>query len=268
MELKLEVKNAAFWYRKNRVLFKNLNMSVQAGQITAVLGPNGVGKTTFLKCLMGLLPWKEGLTLLNGKPIHDISSKDLWRTLAYVPQARALPFSFTVNDVVLMGRSAHVGALSQPSSEDFSIAEQALERVGAVHMADRRFGELSGGEAQMVFIARALAARPRIIILDEPESHLDFRNQLLILHTLSDLAAKDGIACIINTHFPEHALRIADMALLLGNGCLGHRYGPAESLMDEQTLREFFNVRVRKITFEDSGRDYRAIYPLVPEEAI
>lgn len=264
MELKLTVKDGSFWYRSDRVLFRHLNFSVQSGQICAVLGPNGVGKTTFLRCLMGLLPWKEGATLLNGTSLAEIHRKDFWRNIAYVPQARVLPFAFSVMDVVLMGRSVHVSSFAQPSRNDMDIAMHSLERMGVSHLAARRFGELSGGEAQMVFISRALAAEPKLIILDEPESHLDFRNQLVILQALSDLAKQDGIACIVNTHFPEHALRIADHSLVLGHGALGHRYGATSEMMNEDTLRNFFGVRVRHLSFEDSGCSYRSIYPLVP----
>lgn len=264
MELMLKVENGAYWYRPERRLFTGLDFELHGGEIAAVLGPNGVGKTTFLRCLMGLLRWREGRTLLGGRNIASVPSKEFWRTVAYVPQARALPFSFTVTDVVLMGRTSRVSAFAQPGPVDKAAARAALERMGVARLEDRKFGELSGGEAQLVFIARALAAEPRIIVLDEPESHLDFRNQLVILGALKDLAREDGIACVVNTHFPEHALRIADRALVLGKGSLGHRFGRAEDLMDEATLETFFGVRVKRLAFSDRDREYRAIYPLAP----
>lgn len=264
MELSFRVEDGAFWYRSDRVLFSGVGFELGRGEIAAILGPNGVGKTTFLRCAMGLLPWRRGRSTLNGRDVRSLAPGELWRMVAYVPQARALPFAFSVMDVALMGRSAHLGAFSQPGPDDRRLAEAALERMGVLRLRDRPFAELSGGEAQMVFIARALAARPRLIVLDEPESHLDFRNQLVILGALRDLAREEGIACVVNTHFPEHALRIADRALILGKDGAGHRFGRADDLMDEETLEAFFGVRVRRLDFSDSGEPYRAIYPLEP----
>jgi len=263
MELELQVEEGSFWYHPERVLFSGVSFSLHPGEITAVLGPNGVGKTTFLRCLMGLLKWTTGRTLLGGHDITTLSPRQFWSTVAYVPQARALPFGFTVLDVALMGRSSRVGAWSQPGAEDLRIAIRSLERMGVAHLADRKFGELSGGEAQLVFIARALAAEPQILILDEPESHLDFRNQLVILGGLQALA-REGLACVVNTHFPDHALRIADHALLLGKGGLGHRYGPTSELVTEASLQEFFGVRVQRLSFHQGDQEYRTLYPVEP----
>jgi iron complex transport system ATP-binding protein len=264
MELKLSVEGGTWWYRPERILFSAVDFSVGQGEIAAILGPNGVGKTTFLKCLMGLLQWRQGKTVINGVELSQIGRKELWQTIAYVPQARTLPFSFTVTDVVLMGRTSRLSAFAQPGAKDRRAAEKALERMGISRLGSRKFAELSGGEAQLVFIARALATEPKLVILDEPESHLDFRNQLVILNALQDLARKDGIACVINTHFPEHALRIADRCLLLGKGSTGHRFGDPSSLTDERNMKAFFGVRVRNVSFEDNGATYRGVYPMEP----
>lgn len=262
MDVELRVEGGSFGYHPGRPLFSDLNFCLEPGQVAAVLGPNGVGKTTFLRCLMGLLKWRSGRTLLGGRDIATIPARKFWQTVAYVPQARTLPFGFTVLDVVLMGRSSRVGAFSQPGAADRRVARGALERLGIPGLGPRRFGELSGGEAQMVLIARALAAEPRILVLDEPESHLDFRNQLVILGALETLAREDGLSCVVNTHFPDHALRIADRALLLGPPGLGHRFGTAVDLVDEDTLQAFFGVRVRRLSFHEDGQEHRALYPL------
>lgn len=262
----LRVDNGSYWYQKERVLYEGLCTTVNEGEILAVLGPNGVGKTTFLRCVLGLSRWKTGKTLIGGRDIANLSPREIGRTIAYVPQARSLPFSFSVLDVVLMGRSAHVGNFAQPSKEDYIFAETALDRMGVSHLQNRYFGELSGGEAQMVFIARALASDPKIIVLDEPESHLDFRNQLVILSALRELADQDGIACIVNTHFPEHALRIADHALLLGKNGLRPKSGSVCEVLSEESLRDYFGVRVKRLGFIDGGIEYRAVYPLEPLE--
>lgn len=262
MELSLRVEKGTFWYRPERVLLHDVDFVLHPREIVAILGPNGVGKTTFLRCLMGLLKWKSGRSLLGDRDIGSIPPREFWRTVAYVPQARALPFGFTALDVALMGRSSRVGAFAQPGAADHRAALAALDRMGVAHLAHRRFGELSGGEAQLVFIARALAAEPRIIVLDEPESHLDFRNQLVILGALRDLVDTEGLACVVNTHFPDHALRIADRALLLGGEGLGHRLGPVSDLVDEVHLEQFFGVRVQRLEFSEGGRVHRALYPL------
>lgn len=267
MDLKLTIEGGAFWYRPDRVLFEDLDFEVRSGQVVAVLGPNGAGKTTFLRCAMGLLPWRRGRCCLDGKALDRLPPRERWRSIAYVPQARALPFSFTVLDVVLMGRSAHVPPLAQPGPADLAAARRGLERLGISALEGRPFRELSGGEAQLVFIARALAAEPRLIVLDEPESHLDFRNQLVIVRALAALAAEEGIACVVNTHFPENALRLADRVLLLGRGGAGHRFGPADELLSEANMEAFFGVRVKRLGFSEGGRDFRAVYPIEPSRA-
>lgn len=265
MKTILTVENASFWYTSERVLYKNLSLDAREGEIIAILGPNGVGKTTFLRCMMGMLAWKEGRTLLEGKNITELQTREIGKTIAYVPQARSLPFSFTVLDVVLMGRAAHIGPWAQPGKEDYRLARLALERMGIGSMADRTFSRLSGGEAQMVLIARALAGNPKIIVLDEPESHLDFRNQLIILTALRDLCDERGITCIVNTHYPEHALRIADRALLLGNDGRTPRFGGVYDTLSEELLRDYFKVRIKTVDFQDGERTHRAVYPLEPE---
>ncbi|HBK54490.1 ABC transporter ATP-binding protein [Syntrophomonas wolfei] len=250
--MKISVEQGSFGYPGSRTLFENLCFEVERGEILAILGPNGVGKTTLLKCMTCMLPWNRGAAYLDGQNIKYFDSVDIWRHLAYVPQVHASVFSYSVLDMVLMGRSAHINWFSMPGKNDRRVARNALESVGIGHLARRICSELSGGERQLVMIARALAAEPEIIILDEPESHLDFRNQLMILDILESISQQREISCIINTHYPEHALRISDKTLILGKEC-DYVVGETEEVISEDNLQKFFAVRTRLLSYTDRG---------------
>lgn len=235
-----EVRNGSFSYPNGRKVLDNISFGVEEGEMVAILGPNGAGKTTLLRCMMGFLGWKEGASLLNGKDISSMNQRELFSQVAYVPQAKSAATSSTVEDMVLLGRSSHYGIFGKPGHKDREIVAQTLEKLSLSHLARRSCAELSGGELQMVLIARAIASQPRIIILDEPESNLDFRNQLIVLKTL-DALTKQGITCIFNTHYPVHALRHADKALLLDKKG-GIRFGSAHQVITQENMRSAFGV--------------------------
>lgn len=239
--MKLSVQNGCFSYRAGQPLLENISFEVESGDVLAILGPNGAGKTTLLKCMLNLLHWREGQTLLDGEDVGAMPVRALWQKVAYVPQAKQSSLFCTVEEMVLLGRSSRIGAFSAPSKEDFRQARAVIERLGLSHLFGRRCCELSGGEVQMVLIARALSSQPGVLVLDEPESNLDFKNQLLVLDTIEELA-KSGLTCIFNTHFPAHALRRANQALLLGRGgksvC-----GKTCDVVTEDRISEFFGVR-------------------------
>lgn len=239
--MKLSVQNGCFSYRAGQPLLENISFEAEGGDVLAILGPNGAGKTTLLKCMLNLLHWQEGQTLLDGENVGAMPARTLWQKVAYVPQAKQTSLFCTVEEMVLLGRSSRIGAFSAPSKEDFRQARAAIERLGLSHLFGRRCCELSGGEVQMVLIARALSSQPGVLVLDEPESNLDFKNQLLVLDTIEDLA-RSGLTCIFNTHFPAHALRRANQALLLGRGgksvC-----GKTCDVVTEDRISEFFGVR-------------------------
>ncbi|MDR1137574.1 MAG: ABC transporter ATP-binding protein, partial [Synergistaceae bacterium] len=198
------VERASFSYPRGRRILKDINFGIRPGQILSVLGPNGAGKTTLLKCMMGLLKWGEGASAIDGIPIDRINYRELWKKIAYVPQAKYSALSFTAEEMVVIGRNAHLGTFGQPGADDYRYAAQALDEVGAGRLKDKLCGEISGGELQMVLIARALAAHPSMLVLDEPESNLDFKNQLIILETIERLARERNISCVFNTHYPAH----------------------------------------------------------------
>ena len=179
----LSVEKGCFSYKrdKDNLLLKNISFKAQPGDLVAILGPNGAGKTTLLRCIMGFLNWNSGQSCLDGKDIRTIPYRQLWRSLAYVPQAKQTTAAYTVEEMILLGRSSHFNILSRPKAEDVDKAYEIMERLHISKLAKKKCSEISGGELQMVLIARAMAAEPQILILDEPESNLDFRNQLLIL---------------------------------------------------------------------------------------
>lgn len=241
--MKFEVNNAYFGYNKKDTIINNVCIEINSGEILSILGPNGVGKTTFLKCMIGLIPWNKGETLLNGKNIKHINNKELWKSIAYVPQAKGMPFSYTLEEMIQFGRSAYIGNTGSPKKEDIEICNHIMNLLKIYHLKDKLCNKVSGGELQMALIARALVANPQILILDEPESNLDFRNQLIILETIKDLSKKLNISCIFNTHYPTHALKISDTSLLINKG--GNTYfGKTKDMITTEKMEEIFMVKV------------------------
>ena len=240
--MKFSVQNGSFSYtKKGRLILDNVSFTANEGEIMAILGPNGAGKTTLLRCMMGFLPWNSGTSLLDGTDIRSIPTRKLWQKVAYVPQARQASSAYTVEETVMLGRGSHFGLLAQPTQQDIARVQQVMERLHITHLAAKRCSEISGGELQMVLIARALASDPQVLILDEPESNLDFRNQLLVLDTMSELAAQ-GMSCIFNTHFPSHALQRAAKSLLFcGSGKT--LFGNTSEIVTEANIRSSFGVK-------------------------
>ncbi len=236
-----KVDSGCFTYPKtSRLVLDHVSFSADTGELVAILGPNGAGKTTLLRCAMGFLKWSSGNSTLDGKTISSLSYKDLWTAMSYVPQARGAVSAYTVEEMVLLGRSSTLSAFSMPSVKDIERAEKALDDLGILSLKDRLCSKLSGGELQMVLIARALASDPKVLILDEPESNLDFRNQLMVLETLTRLKQK-GITCIFNTHYPAHAMQRADKALLFNKDGTS-LFGSVDTVITEANLKQSFQV--------------------------
>ena len=255
----LEIREGSFGYTGHQVLDK-VCLTAEPGDLIAVLGPNGAGKTTMLRCMLGFLRWKSGDSLLDGRSVRSIPARELWKTVAYVPQARNFNSAATAEQTILLGRNAHIGLFSQPKQKDLDQVHALLERLHITRLAGKSCAEMSGGELQMVLIARALAAEPEILVLDEPESNLDFRNQLIVLETMTGLA-QEGLTVIFNTHYPDHALRRANKALLLHRG--GHAlFGETHAIVTEAHIREAFEVRTVIGEIETDERIYRSILPL------
>ena len=238
--MNLTVNHGAFFYQKNKPIFNDINFSVESGEILAILGPNGAGKTTLLRCITGMLKWKSGDSLLDGEPIHNIAPNKLWSKMAYVPQAKGTSSSYTAFEAVLLGRSSRLNAFSTPKQEDLEKAKEVMAQLGISHLMDKKCSAISGGELQMVLIARALASEPQVLILDEPESNLDFKNQLIVLDTITRLAGQ-GMACIFNTHYPAHALQRSHKSLILSRGGQ-YVFGSTVSVVTKENIRNAFGV--------------------------
>ncbi len=244
--MKMEIHDASFGFEADRKLFKNLSVSLEAGKVLAVLGPNGAGKTTLLQCLLGFRALESGTIVFDGKMIREMGTRYFWKQVAYVPQRHQQVFGYTCMEMVLLGRGPYLSLFQQPSKQDCVLAKEAMQRVGIWHLRDRLCTTLSGGEMQLVLIARSLAVRPKMLILDEPETGLDFRNQASVLGLLSSLAKEEQISIILNTHDPNHAYAIADQVILFTSG-RQTIVGCTESVLTVSNIQEAFGIEVDRI---------------------
>lgn len=257
----LEVENGCFGYPKQEEILTDINIKLEEGHILSVLGPNGIGKTTLLKCMIGLMPWSRGRSLLTGKDIRTLKSKEIWNMISYIPQTHGFSFSYTGLEMVMLGRSSHLGLFSQPGDREIEMAEAMMEKVGITRLADKDCNRMSGGELQMVLIARALINEPKLIILDEPETGLDFYNQILVLNMVEKLAHEENIGAIMNTHYPTNAMSIADEALMMNRK--GDRfYGPTGDILNESNISKSFDVNVVVDEIMYQNRTIRSVVPV------
>lgn len=246
--MELEFRNLSCGYGQRRVV-EGISLNINAGEVVGLLGANGSGKTTLIKTILGLLPAQGGEVLLDGKNIKNWTSAQIARVIGYIPQMHTPPFPFQVLDVVLMGRTAHFKPFASPSPKDVKIAEQALEILNISYLRDRVYTEISGGERQLVLIARALAQEPRILIMDEPTASLDFGNQIKVLSHVKQLAGMN-IAILMSCHFPEHAFIYSNRAVLLNKGRILHSGTPAETITAER-LKILYGVEVDIVTVKN-----------------
>jgi iron complex transport system ATP-binding protein len=242
--MNLEIKDIASGYGRKTII-KDITFEVSTGEALCLLGPNGVGKTTLFKTILGFIKPKKGSILLNGTSIFDYSSKDLAKLIGYVPQAHNPPFPFKVIDVVLMGRTAYLNNFSSPSKKDCQIAEEAMETLNITYLKDKIYTEISGGEKQLVLIARALAQEPKILIMDEPTSNLDYGNQIRVLEHINKLV-KNGLGLIMTSHFPNHVFLCASKVVVIKNGRLFSK-GKPEEVLTENNLTYIYGVDTKII---------------------
>jgi iron complex transport system ATP-binding protein len=240
--MSIVVRGLSFSYTSRPVL-RGLDVDVGAGRLTAMLGRNGSGKSTLLRIMAGMLTYRSGSVKLLGKELSDYGWGERARTIGFLPQQHRAVFPFTVADVVLTGRAGHV-ALS-PSRDDVAEAEQAMQRVGVWPLRDRAYTELSGGEQQMVLIARVLAQRPRIILLDEPTSHLDLHNQAATLRLLRDLVGS-GLTVVCVLHDPNLAFAFADDFVFLKSGTCC-RPGPGTQPWSADFLQDIYETEIHAV---------------------
>ena len=242
MAVTLEARGLGYGY-PGRAVGRDLDLALGAGEVLCVLGPNGGGKTTLFRTLLGLLEAQAGEVRLEGHPLGTLPRAEVARRMGYVPQGHAAQFAFTVRDVVLMGRTAHVGLFAAPGGADRAAAERAIAALGIDALAERMVTELSGGERQLVMIARALAQGARLLVLDEPTASLDFGNQVRVLREIQRLAA-EGYAVVFSTHDPGQAFLAASRVLLLAQGGALH-HGAPEEVITTENLRQVYGIEVR-----------------------
>jgi iron complex transport system ATP-binding protein len=259
--MKLEVKNVMCGYDKG-VVIKDISLTVESGEVLCLLGPNGVGKTTFFKSILGFLGLKNGEIILNNENIKKLSRKQLAKSIGYVPQAHIPPFPFSVIDVVVMGRTAHLGTFSSPSKKDIFLAEEILEKLDIAYLKDKIYTQISGGERQMVLIARALTQKPEILIMDEPTSNLDFGNQIRVLQQINSLA-KDVLGVIMTSHFPNHAfLCSTKVGLMEKNNKF--KIGTADEIITEENLKSVYGIDMKIASIQgENGEKIKSCIPLL-----
>ncbi|NLU17347.1 MAG: ABC transporter ATP-binding protein [Serratia liquefaciens] len=247
-ETLLKVEDLSFGWPGQAPLFNVLSLQLSRGEVLAVLGPNGRGKSTLMQLLLGTLPLQQGAVECVGG-------------IGFVPQHFTAPFAYRVLDIVLMGRARYVGLFRSPSAQDHRLAKDALQSLDMLEFAEREFGSLSGGQRQLVLIARALAMSCEVLILDEPTSALDLHHQDRVLSLISSLARERQMAVMFSTHQPNHAHAGADRALLLG--AVGqHQIGPCDAVLTAQRLSPLFDLAIERVALQIEGRQFETLVPL------
>jgi iron complex transport system ATP-binding protein len=246
-----EVKNIAFSYDGEEI-FSNISFSIDKGDVLCILGPNGTGKTTLIKCLNGLHEIDSGEILINGKNIKKLSFKEISKHIGYIPQSHVPSFPFKVLDVVLMGRAPYLNLTDSPKKEDVDIALKSLRTLGIEYLKDKEYTNLSGGERQLVFLARILCQQPDILILDEPTSHLDFGNQIKLLEIIDNLS-KSGLSIIMSSHFPDHAFLSSNKVAIMKNKRFID-FGTPDDVVTESNLKKAYSIDVKLIELDDKRK--------------
>lgn len=240
--MKLEVKDLCFSYGKNSVL-KNINTTVKSGEVVGILGPNGVGKSTLFRCLLGFLRPNSGEVLIDGKNINTISKKELSAYMAYIPQSYNPVFNHTVLDTVLMGLTNQLGLFQVPSDIHEKKALEALNLLGIGHLKDRGSMKISGGERALMLVARALVQDAKILILDEPTANLDFKNACNVMKRITALA-KEGYSVIISSHDPNQVLTYCSRIITLKDGSILSDAQNRE--ISDKLLSKLYGVNIQK----------------------
>lgn len=250
--MSIEVQKLSFSYGDRQVL-QDISFRVEQGEFLSILGPNGVGKSTLFRCVLGLLSGYTGTVLVGGADARTLSVREMAKRIAYIPQSSRPVFNFSVEDIVLMGASSSLTPFQSPGKQALERCRWAMEKVGISRLSERCFHRLSGGEQQLVLIARALVQNAPILMLDEPTANLDFGNQLLVLEQARALA-REGYTVIQTTHHPEQSYMFSDRILAIQNGRVLTQGAPAE-VLTEQTMAALYGVNVNVVSlYHDRAR--------------
>lgn len=249
--MELVIKNLEFSYQKHSVL-KKTTFSFQKGQLICVLGRNGAGKSTLFRCILGFLKGWSGSVLIDGKKQENYSGRELAKKIAYIPQNHDPAFSFPVLEMVVMGTTPTLPLFANPGKKEREKAIKALETLNILDLKDRIYSQLSGGEQQLVLIARAIAQEAKILLLDEPCSSLDYGNQIRVMRELRRLS-ESGYLIILSTHNPEHAFHFAHQAIVMMEGAIAAQGEPG-MILTKELLQELYQVPIEIYEDESSGK--------------
>lgn len=252
MELEpiLEVKDLHFSYKKNSVL-KGIDFELFKGEVVSLLGPNGCGKSTLIRLMLKLLPSK-GSIKLSSNSLDSYSHKEIAEHIAYIPQYHNVPFNYSVLEMVLMGRISKLGLFATPSQRDFDVARNALIKAGIEDLQNRAFGELSGGQKQLVLLARAIAQEVNVFIMDEPVNGLDYGNQIRLLELINSLA-KEGYTFLKTTHYPDHALLVSSRVVVMNGGKIIANGAPGE-VIHATMIEDVYGIKADIIMHDTHAR--------------
>lgn len=255
----METKDLCFSYGETQIL-KHVDFKAYEGQLVALIGPNGAGKSTFFKCILKFLKDYDGQILLEGEDMKHMSRQQIAKKIAYIPQTTVPVFNYTVLDIVLMGLTGELRLLETPKEKHIAKAEKVLKDLGISHLRDRGFGRISGGERQLVLLARAIIQDAKLLIMDEPTANLDYGNQFRVMERIRGLV-EEGYTVIISTHNPEHALLFAEKAFVLQDGEV-RAAGPSKQVLTEELMRQIYDLEVRLIDTEFRGDDAKVCLPV------
>jgi iron complex transport system ATP-binding protein len=244
----LEVKSLDCGYGKKPVI-RGVDLVVDDGEVTALMGPVGAGKSTLIKCMLGVARRFKGCVCVDGKASITMSHREWAKLIAYVPQMPERPYAVKVLNVVLLGRLPHMGL--RPGKRDYEVAYEVLEKLGISHLSNSYVHELSGGQYQLVQIARALAQEPRVLLLDEPVTNLDLKHQVLVLETLRKIAREKGISILMSLHDVNLALKYSDRLVFMKDGKVV-AYGLSPSTLGSSVIKEVYGVDT-KVVWIDGG---------------
>ena len=255
----MEIKDLSFSYGETPIL-KHVDFRDYEGQLVALIGPNGAGKSTLFKCILRFLKDYEGKIYLESEDMKKMSRQQIAKKIAYIPQTTVPVFNYTVLDIVLMGLTGELRLLESPKEKHIAKAEQILADLGITHLRDRGFGRISGGERQLVLLARAIIQDAKVLVMDEPTANLDYGNQFRVMERIRGLV-EDGYTVIISTHNPEHALLFAEKAFVLQDGEV-KAAGPSKEVLTEELMEQLYDVQVRLLDTEFRGEDAKVCIPI------
>ena len=258
----LETSQLCCGYTKDKPVVRDISFQVSGGQVCCILGHNGVGKSTLFKTLLRLLPPVSGKVYLDGEDISGWSPRRMASKAAYVSQSHTPPFPYLVEEMVMLGRMGRLGLMQQPGEKDRAVVDALLKELAIDHLRKKPYTDISGGERQLVMVAKALAQEPELLVLDEPTANLDYGNKVLVLDTIQYLADR-GICVIFTTHDPEHALLLQTQTLLLLHGAPAI-FGPAAAVVTEKNLKAAYHATIRVVEIvDDAGKPVRVCLPLI-----